>query len=355
LRLESETGAAAGELVITGTGAAAPGALPAGGFRAITYRLDIPDTLAGPTTLRLLDVEANAPMLRITAAKTSPTGISHDRAAGSANESGAITAVPQPDGTPGVNPGEDVEAQSNPGFLANLSGYDPMYFDYSPVEGDAKFQLSFKYAFVYPDGAFARAHPWLRGFHFAYTQTAFWDLAKDSAPFRDINFKPELFYRASLTEYEILPGASSFGVQVGVQHESNGRGGSASRSLNIVYVEPAAVWPLSDDLELSMKLRAWSYFGDLDGNHDIADYRGHASLALGLGDPDGFMANAWLRGNPGTGNGALQLDATYPLNRIFDDGLDLYLHGQLFTGYGENLLEYDDEDTRFRLGISIYR
>jgi phospholipase A1 len=57
--------------------------------------------------------------------------------------------------------------------------------------------------------------------------------------------------------------------------------------------------------------------------------------------------------NPGTGKGYARLDATYALSDLI--GLDLYLMGQMFTGYGESLLIYNRKDTRVIFGFSIIR
>ena len=50
--------------------------------------------------------------------------------------------------------------------------------------------------------------------------------------------------------------------------------------------------------------------------------------------------------------GALSADLSYPLPRLLGGGPDLYLFGQSFVGYGENLLDYDRRMTRFRIGVA---
>lgn len=62
-----------------------------------------------------------------------------------------------------------------------------------------------------------------------------------------------------------------------------------------------------------------------------------------------------VRGNPNTGTGSVQVDFTYPLSKILFRNVALYLYVQFFTGYGESLLNFDEKDTRVRLGFGIVR
>ena len=57
----------------------------------------------------------------------------------------------------------------------------------------------------------------------------------------------------------------------------------------------------------------------------------------------------------GSGKGALEANLSYPLDRLLGGGPDLYLFGQGFVGYGENLLDYDVHTTRFRVGFALVR
>src|SRR3546814_4989197 len=83
--------------------------------------------------------------------------------------------------------------------------------------------------------------PLSNGIHFAYTQRMFWDLGAESSPFRNIDYMPEVFY--------LLPAAPvreqiALGGQAGFRHESNGRDGLTSRSLNTLYIQPVATMPI---------------------------------------------------------------------------------------------------------------
>ena len=48
-------------------------------------------------------------------------------------------------------------------------------------------------------------------------------------------------------------------------------------------------------------------------------------------------------------------ELSYPFRRILGGGPDFYLFGQGFTGYGENLLDYNKHVTRLRIGVALVR
>ena len=51
-----------------------------------------------------------------------------------------------------------------------------------------------------------------------------------------------------------------------------------------------------------------------------------------------------------------QFDLSYPLRRSVFSGVGAFVHLQAFKGYGETLLEYDEnKETQYRLGISLVR
>ncbi|AXB78480.1 phospholipase A [Novosphingobium sp. P6W] len=237
-------------------------------------------------------------------------------------------------------------------FLENLSAYDPIYAVYGPgTNSEARIQLSFKYQLF---GSRAReGRPALGdGFYFAYTQRMFWDLGADSSPFRNIDFQPELFY---VTPPKALSDKTTLSAQIGMRHESNGRDGDFSRSLNTVYIAPMAAFSLGGGTRLTVAPRAWFYAGDLSDNPDIRRYRGNTGLFVEIGQENGLRLSTSSRFNFGSGKGSIAADLSYPLRRILGGGPDFYLFGQTFTGYGENLLDYNRRTTRLRIGVALVR
>ncbi len=247
----------------------------------------------------------------------------------------------------------DEETDRNP-FLDNFFAYEPVYFVAGGSPSNAKFQLSFKYRFLHPDTDIAVSHPWLTGIYMAYSQTSFWDLSSASVPFTDTNFKPELFYQFNDVRFSFLPDSAYADLRTGIRHESNGEDEDRSRSLNTAYLEPAMHFELGEDYLLSLTPRIWAYVGRKRDNPDIRRFRGNNSLSASIGKRDSWQLETMLRGNIGTGRGALQMDLSYPVNQLIP-GLDLYLYSQFFTGYGENLLNYNVKDTRLRFGVGILR
>jgi outer membrane phospholipase A len=144
-------------------------------------------------------------------------------------------------------------------------------------------------------------------------------------------------------------------LQAGFQHESNGKSGADSRSLNIAYVEPKAVLGSEDGFHFSLAPRAWVYVGGLDENPAIKDFRGYTGLRSTLGWGNGLLLTATGRLGDDANRGSLQLDLSYPLFRLLYGNLGLYLYAQYFVGYGESLLRYNERTSVFRAGFALYR
>lgn len=237
-------------------------------------------------------------------------------------------------------------------FLGNLSAYKPVYAVFGPgTNTDGFIQISFKYQLFGRGNTPLTERSWVDGIEFGYTQRMYWDLGAPSVPFRDIDYQPELFY---LFAARSLGGNLLVAGQAGFRHESNGRDGAASRSLNTVYFHPTFAVPIG---RYSLKLgpQVWAYLGSLSDNPDIVRYRGNVGLFAEIGRDDGFRFTTHSRINFATGRDAIDAELSYPLTRIFAHGPDLYVFGQGFAGYGENLLDYNRRTTRVRVGFGFVR
>ena len=244
--------------------------------------------------------------------------------------------------------------------------HEPMYFVYGLNPDEIKFQISFKYRLFHniKDSSPLR---WLQNLNVGYTQLSFWDFDSASKPFRDSSYKPEVFYDIgdpSDPDGLLLPGLGLRHVRLGMLHESNGRDGAASRSLNYAYVQPEFVYDLDRPAEgcrdcewweLSVRPKAWTYVGSNSDNPTIGDFRGHAEVAVRLMERNsrqqsglGLMAS--LRKGDAQDKATLQIDATTPfpfVQKLFTPNL----HAQFISGYSESLLGFNQKDTRFRVGL----
>ena len=218
----------------------------------------------------------------------------------------------------------------------------------------SKFQISFKYRLFNRDGPLTVQHPWLQGFHFAYTQTSFWDLQSASMPFEDTSYKPELFFRSSNLDIG-LGQIKGFFLQTGFQHESNGRGGNDSRSTNFLYAKPIFIfYNETSKLGLQIAPKVWTYMANEEENNpDLPDYRGYFNLELKTGMADGLVLESNLRW--AAKGGSIQVDLSYPLRRFLFGNIDLYLQAQYVNSLAESLIDYKARTEAVRIGFAIVR
>lgn len=315
-----------------------PAPLASGEFRRVRYRLTLPPELTAGALAQL-----SVPSL---GSNSAPFIVSQPVAVAAVPASAPAPAAPL-EAAPVAE-----QTQTGNLFLPGLSAYQPIY----AVAGigtntNVKLQLSFQYQLFGEQGAFGGERSLLDGLQFAYTQRMYWDTQRSSLPFRNIDFQPELIYRLQSRPREDRP---TYGVLFGLRHESNGEEGTESRSVNLAYVEPSLSGKVGG-YDVSIGPRAWFYYGGQAGNEDIERYRGYTGLSLSAGREDGLRFSSFSRYNIGTGKGSAQVDASYPLNRLVWRSLNLYLYGQVFTGYGENILDYNRKTTRARLGVAIVR
>jgi outer membrane phospholipase A len=314
-----------------------------GNFVRCEYVSTMPGEIAGQVVVEFPALNANRVVLDVQAPAAS--AIAPVKKTVSAFNRFIVEAEPAEPGK-GSEPGDF--------FKEHISGYEPMYFIAGTKSPNAKFQISFAYQLLNEDGPLAEKAPWLKGFHIAYTQTSLWDLSAPSAPFYDTSYKPEFFYawenvtRANPTNWFQLD------LQGGLKHESNGKSGADSRSVNIAYFRPTLTIGRDEGLQLTLQPRAWAYIGSLSDNPDIKDYRGYADLRGVAGWKRGLQFAALGRIGKDGNRGSVQLDLTYPTMRFFGS-FSLYLDVQYFNGYGESLLGYNQRSQELRVGFALFR
>jgi phospholipase A1/A2 len=224
----------------------------------------------------------------------------------------------------------------------NLEPYEPLRdesvkaFDFENIE--AKFQLSFKARLLTTSD-----RRW--GLWFAYTQESWWQVynADISRPFRENNYMPEVLG-------SVRPGVQLGGwhfnlINLGFNHQSNGRPDPISRSWDRLFVEAAIE---KDDFVLVARAWARIRLGNYeDDNPDITDYLGYGQVTAFYRRGENSFT-LWARGNLNTGKGAAEL--TWTTRKLLGP-----MHGyvQIFTGYGESMIDYNKKQTTIGFGLTL--
>ncbi|PTC03206.1 phospholipase [Vibrio mediterranei] len=210
---------------------------------------------------------------------------------------------------------------------------------------ETQFQISLKFPLTF-DSLFVPGDK----IYGAFTLEAWWQVyAKDiSSPFRETNYRPEVFYAMPL-DWHPLGGIT--GMMVGIEHQSNGRAGVQSRSwnriyLNLAYERDRVVAYIRPWYRLPEDPKADINDARGDDNPDIEDYFGHGEIGLGY-DLDKYKVSIFGRGNAKTGKGAMTLNVTTPLY----GKLRGYI--KVFHGYGDSLIDYNHSQTRLGIGVTL--
>jgi len=323
--------------------------LRSGEFRRIEYVGALPANLRGRIRIDALDVDAPSMLVQLVAPReNSAVASSTPPAGGSAVEPSGSAAPAASVSTLVVRAGDDPNLDDE----GRLSFYDPMFFvgGASNTDANAQFQLSFKLRLYEPrDRASRRV---LDNLYLAYTQTSFWDLTSDSKPFVDTIYRPSLFYFTPDVGWRV--GGNAVGLAAGYEHESNGRDGPESRSLDSLFIRPYFMWGDASSFYWTFSPKLYAYL-DKDENPDIARYRGYGNFRFTYGKDNDWQLAASLRKGTQSSAYSVDLQWTYPLHRWFP-GIAGYLMVQTFNGWGETLLGYRERDIwSVRAGYAISR
>ncbi|MEN3753199.1 phospholipase A [Mangrovibacter yixingensis] len=175
----------------------------------------------------------------------------------------------------------------------------------------------------------------------SYTQKSWWQLSNQSqsSPFRETNYEPQLFLGFA-TDYQFA-GWTLRDVEMGFNHDSNGRSDPTSRSWNRVYSRLMA-----QNGDWMVEVKPWYVVGNLDDNPDIAKYMGYyqARVAYSWGDAVLSVKGQY---NWNTGYGGAEFGVSYPITR------HVRAYAQVWSGYGESLIDYNFNQTRVGLGVML--
>lgn len=172
----------------------------------------------------------------------------------------------------------------------------------------------------------------------AYSQLMYWQVYAKSQYFRETNYEPELFVENHFSRY--------FAAQIGINHQSNGRGGYLERSWNRAYLQLKFTghrW--------LVQLRGWTLVGEAYSsklhNPDIAWYLGHENLVLSRQWGQLKTSLELQNLESGLKRGYVQATFSFPILK------NMALYAQFFNGYGQSLIEYNHKTTGLGIGVSL--
>lgn len=224
------------------------------------------------------------------------------------------------------------------------SPYNKIYVNQIPEgerisRGEVKYQLSLKVP-VWKKMLGSNS-----SLYFGYTQLSYWQAYNKNAFFRETDFQPELFVTNQMS-IPLWQDWKVSAINVGVVHESNGFGNELERSWNRIYLEAVTS---TDNFMLSVK--PWYVIRDTTYrkfNPHMASYLGYGQVTVAY---KLFNHVITLQSHNLIESGGRRASAlasyTFPLTT--------YLNGfvQIFSGYGQSLIEYNHRTNSAGVGIAL--
>lgn len=229
-------------------------------------------------------------------------------------------------------------------YSYTTSPYDQVYQNSSqqiqPLrKAEVKFQFSLKvpvWQHVYNDSSTVYA---------AYSQESFWQAYGSSAFFRETNYEPEIFLANHVNWHTFGDWRLSF-LNLGMSHQSNGRGNTLERTWNRVYGEA-----ILSNANWLVSVKPWAVLRDSSlnkYNRDIAKYLGYERLLVSYKIHNHTLSlEARNTFESKFSRGAVQASWSFPLTT------NLRGYAQIFSGYGQSLIEYNHFTNSAGVGIAL--
>ncbi len=186
---------------------------------------------------------------------------------------------------------------------------------------------------------------------FGYTQQSYWQLftSEISRPFRTTDHEPEVMYIVP-TPLDLPGGWRLRYSGLSLNHQSNGQTLPLSRSWNRAILMAG----MEKGERYTITARLWDRITDGDGiddNPGIEDFVGRAELTGSWQvDHDHTLALTLRHSLRTDGNGSWRLEW---LRTLDSTSKGLRLHVQVFSGYGDSLVDYNRARTLLSLGLSL--
>jgi phospholipase A1 len=182
---------------------------------------------------------------------------------------------------------------------------------------------------------------------FGYTQNSYWQAydTDNSSPFRETNYEPEVFVTWS-PDIELAYDWDLKLVSFNLTHQSNGTTEPLSRSWN--RIESSFVFERSN---LAIVVNPWIRIEESssdDDNPDLLDYYGNGKVtAIYKHEENTFSFTTRNHLESGFSKGATEFNWSFPV------GGNVRGYMQIFSGYGNSLIEYNEYTNIIGVGISL--
>ena len=202
---------------------------------------------------------------------------------------------------------------------------------------DVKFQISFQQRLT------KSSLPWNSYLYLFYTQKALWNVFERSLPFHDLNFNPGI----GISRFIIMKGHLIGKATMMIEHESNGRDGTASRSWNkISWAGEAYISPF-----LMAHAKFWIPIIDGKYNKDILKFMGISQAGFqARSNDDKWVLDMTLVKRQGWN---LNFNTIVQLGYRINHNSNQFIMLQYYNGYGESMLDYNHYHSRIRIGLLI--
>lgn len=186
---------------------------------------------------------------------------------------------------------------------------------------------------------------------FGYTQQSYWQLftSEISRPFRTTDHEPEVIYIVP-TPLDLAGGWRLRYTGLSLNHQSNGQTLPLSRSWNRAILMAG----MEKGERYTVTARLWNRISDGDGvddNPDIENYIGRAEVTGSWQVNRDHTLSLTLRHSMRSeAMGSWRLEW---LRTLDESSKGLRLHVQLFSGYGDSLVDYNRARTLLSVGLSL--
>ena len=185
--------------------------------------------------------------------------------------------------------------------------------------------------------------PWGTYLYLFYSQKCFWNVLQNSMPMTDLNFNPGIGLAKPLFVKNRFVGKLSLILE----HESNGKDGTASRSWNRISLGGSIII----DPQLTVHAKFWIPIIDGVENKDILNYCGIYQMGTSFTSTNKrFGASVILVKRKGW---RLNYNTTIELNYRLFKNENQYFFIQYYNGYGEGLLAFREFHSMIRAGLVI--